>query len=196
MRFICLILLFLFPVIAMAETQKNNYETATFAGGCFWCMQAPFDSLDGVISTMPGYTGGDKANPTYEQVSSGTTGHAESVEIKFDPAKISYKKLLEVFWQNIDPVDADGQFCDQGTQYRTAIFYHNDQQKVEAEQSKKELAASGKLEGPIATEIVAAKVFYPSEDYHKDYYLKNTIRYKAYRAACGRDNRLKKLWGK
>jgi peptide-methionine (S)-S-oxide reductase len=194
MRFLLTILLFLFPVITMADTTKN-YETATFAGGCFWCMQAPFDNQEGVISTNPGYTGGTTPNPTYEQVSSGKTGHAEAVEVRFDPNKVTYKKLLEIFWQNIDPTNADGQFCDIGTQYRTAIFYHGDKQKQEAEQSKAELEKSGKINAPITTEIVAAKEFYPSEDYHKDYYLKNTLRYKAYRANCGRDAKLKQLWG-
>ncbi|MCE3232407.1 MAG: msrA [Rickettsiaceae bacterium] len=159
-------------------------------------MQQPFDSQDGVISTTPGYTGGKVKNPTYEQVSTGRTGHVEAVEVKFDPSRISYQKLLEIFWQNIDPTNADGQFCDIGSQYETGIFYHNSEQKETAEKSKRDIEQSGKLDTPITTRIVAAQDFYPSEDYHQDYYLKNTIRYKAYRAACGRDARLKELWGK
>jgi len=168
---------------------------ATFAGGCFWCMEPPFDKLDGVISTTSGYTGGQVKNPTYEQVSAGGTGHAEALQVVYDPAKISYAQLLEVFWRNIDPTVKDRQFCDVGNQYRTAIFYHDDEQKRLALESKQRLDKSGKL-GAIQTEIVPAGAFYPAEDYHQDYYKKNPIRYKYYRWSCGRDQRLEELWGK
>jgi peptide-methionine (S)-S-oxide reductase len=170
-------------------------EKATFAGGCFWCMEHPFDELDGVMSVTVGYTGGHKKNPTYEEVSSGTTGHAESVQIVYDPAKITYAKLLDVFWHNIDPTVKDQQFCDVGNQYRTAIFYHNEEQKRLAEESKKALEKSGRFKGPIYTEIVPASEFYPAEEYHQHYYKKNPLRYKFYRYNCGRDQRLKELWG-
>jgi len=169
--------------------------TATFAGGCFWCMEPPFDKLDGVISTTSGYTGGHVKNPTYEQVSAGGTGHAEALQVVYDPAEISYAQLLEVFWRNIDPTVKDRQFCDVGNQYRTAIFYHDDEQKRLALESKQRLEKGGKL-GAIQTEIVPAGPFYPAEDYHQDYYKKNPIRYKYYRWSCGRDQRLEELWGK
>jgi peptide-methionine (S)-S-oxide reductase len=175
---------------------ETTLATATFAGGCFWCMEPPFDKLDGVISTTAGYTGGQKKNPTYEEVSSGTTGHAESVQIVFDPAKISYAQLLDVFWHNVDPTTPNRQFCDVGLQYRTAIFYHNEEQKRLAEASKRSLEQSGRLGKPIVTEIVPAGEFYQAEDYHQDYYQKNPIRYKFYRYQCGRDQVLEKLWGK
>ncbi len=170
-------------------------EFATFAGGCFWCMEHPFDELEGVVSVTVGYTGGHKKNPTYEEVSSGTTGHAESVQIVYDPAKITFSKLLDVFWHNIDPTVQNRQFCDTGTQYRTAIFFHNDEQKRLAEESKKALEKSGRFKGPIYTEIVPASEFYPAEEYHQHYYKKNPIRYKFYRYNCGRDQRLQELWG-
>jgi peptide-methionine (S)-S-oxide reductase len=169
---------------------------ATFAGGCFWCMQPPFEKLKGVISTTAGYTGGWKKDPTYEAVSSGTTGHAESVQVVYDPTRITYKKLLEVFWHNIDPVAVDRQFCDTGRQYRSAIFYHDETQHRLAEESKKALEASGRFHRPIATEIVKASTFYPAEAYPQDYYKKNPIRYKFYRFSCGRDKRLQEVWGK
>lgn len=169
--------------------------TATFAGGCFWCMEPPFDKLDGVISTTSGYTGGHVKNPTYEQVSAGGTGHAEALQVVYDPAKITYAQLLGVFWRNIDPTVKDRQFCDVGNQYRTAIFYHDDEQKRLALESKQRLEKGGKL-GAIQTEIVPAGPFYPAEDYHQDYYKKNPIRYKYYRWSCGRDLRLEELWGK
>ncbi len=181
------------------EAQKNGasprLEKGTFAGGCFWCMEHPFDQLDGVISVTPGYTGGHKKNPTYEEVSSGTTGHAESVEILYDPSKITYARLLDVFWHNIDPTVKDRQFCDVGNQYRSAIFYHTEEQKRIAEESKKALEASGRFKGPIYTEIVPASDFYPAEEYHQHYYKKNPVRYKFYRWNCGRDDRLNELWG-
>ena len=168
---------------------------ATFAGGCFWCMEPPFDKLDGVISTTSGYTGGKKLNPTYREVSDGGTGHAEVVQILYDPAKISYEKLLEVFWRNIDPTVKDRQFCDVGTQYRTGIFVHDDEQRRAAEASKAAIEKSKPFKDAIVTPIVAATQFWPAEEYHQDYYVKNPIRYGYYRTGCGRDARLKQLWG-
>lgn len=168
---------------------------ATFAGGCFWCMEPPFDKLEGVISTTVGYTGGHQKNPTYQEVSAGGTGHAEAVEVLYDPSKISYSKLLDVFWHNIDPLTPNRQFCDVGHQYRTAIFYHDEEQKRLAEQSKKVLEESGRFKKPIVTEIVPASEFYVAEEYHQDYYQKNPFRYKFYRYTCGRDQRLEELWG-
>jgi peptide-methionine (S)-S-oxide reductase len=178
-----------------ASQSAGSTETAkaTFAGGCFWCMEPPFDKLDGVISTISGYAGGKKKNPTYEEVSAGNTGHAEVVQITYDPKKITYEKLLEVFWRNVDPLTPNRQFCDVGSQYRTAIFYHDETQKRLAEESKKALAK--RFKEPIVTEIVAASEFYPAEDYHQDYYTKNPLRYKYYRYSCGRDQRLEALWG-
>jgi peptide-methionine (S)-S-oxide reductase len=170
-------------------------QVATFAGGCFWCMQPPFQKLDGVVSTTVGYTGGHTKNPTYEQVSAGGTGHAESVQVVFDPQKISYAKVLDVFWHNVDPITPNAQFCDHGNQYRTAIFYHDETQRQLAEESKKQIEAAKRFDRPLATEIVAATEFYPAEDYHQNYHEKNPIRYKYYRWNCGRDQRLKELWG-
>lgn len=169
---------------------------ATFAGGCFWCMEPPFDKLEGVISTTSGYTGGHKKNPTYKEVSAGGTGHTESVHIIYDPAKITYTRLLEVFWHNIDPITPNGQFCDMGSQYRTAIFYHDETQKQLAEESKKGLEESKRFKNPIVTEITSVSEFYPAEEYHQNYYQKNPVRYKYYRYNCGRDQRLQELWGK
>jgi peptide-methionine (S)-S-oxide reductase len=178
---------------ASQSTGGTETSKATFAGGCFWCMEPPFDKLDGVISTISGYAGGKKKNPTYEEVSAGNTGHAEVVQITYDPKKITYEKLLEVFWHNVDPLTPNRQFCDVGSQYRTAIFYHDETQKRLAEESKKALAK--RFKEPIVTEIVAAAEFYPAEDYHQDYYTKNPLRYKYYRYSCGRDQRLEALWG-
>jgi peptide-methionine (S)-S-oxide reductase len=175
---------------ALAATEK-----ATFAGGCFWCMEEPFDALPGVISTTAGYTGGKTANPSYQEVSSGLTGHAEAVEVVYDPAKISYEKLLAVFWVNIDPTVRDRQFCDVGTQYRTAIFYHSEAQRKAAEASLAALEKSRPFKAPIVTPIEKADTFYPAEGYHQDYYRKNPVRYKFYRSGCGRDARLRELWG-
>jgi len=166
-------------------------EKATFAGGCFWCMEPPFDKLPGVISTTSGYTGGKTKNPSYEEVSFGGTGHAEAVRILYDPNKVSFKKLLDIFWRNIDPTVKDRQFCDAGNQYRSAIFYHSEEQKKLAQQSLEELKSKFPV---IYTEIVEAKEFYPAEEYHQDYYLKNPLRYRFYRSSCGRDERLKTLW--
>lgn len=180
---------------AAAAASGPVLEKATFAGGCFWCMEPAFDKLPGVKSVVSGYTGGHKPNPTYEEVSSGATGHAESVEITFDPAVISYSRLLDVFWHNIDPTVRDRQFCDIGNQYRSAIFCHGEEQMRLAEASKRALKLSGRFRGPIYTEIVPASAFYPAEEYHQHYYRKNPIRYKYYRFSCGRDQRLRELWG-
>jgi len=179
----------------MADNSSTQIEKATFAGGCFWCMEPPFDQLDGVISTTSGYAGGDELNPTYKQVSSGQTGHTEVIQIEYDPAVVDYQKLLDVFWRNIDPTAVDRQFVDVGKQYRSAIFYHNDEQKQLALASKQSLAASGSFEKPIVTEITALNTFYKAEEYHQDYYQKNPVRYKFYRYNSGRDQYLKKKWG-
>lgn len=175
---------------------NQNTEKATFAGGCFWCMEAPFDKLEGVISTTSGYTGGHTNNPTYKQTSSGKTGHTEAVQIIYDPEKVSYEKLLDVFWHNIDPTTPDQQFCDRGNQYRSEIFYHNEEQKRLAYASKAELNKNKPFKAPIVTQVTQASTFYAAEDYHQDYYKKNPIRYKYYRYGCGRDKRLEQLWGK
>lgn len=179
-------------VTSMAAT---NLEKATFAGGCFWCMEQPFDKLPGVVSVTPGYTGGRKKNPTYEEVSAGGTGHAEAVQVVYDPAKVTYEKLLNVFWHNIDPTAKDRQFCDSGNQYRSAIFYHNEKQHRLSLQAKTQLEKNKPFKEPVVTEIVQATEFYPAEEYHQHYYKKNPIRYKYYRTSCGRDRRLKELWG-
>jgi peptide-methionine (S)-S-oxide reductase len=179
----------------VASDTKGRIAMVTFAGGCFWCMEPPFDAEPGVLKTIVGYTGGSRENPTYEQVSAGRTGHAESIRIDFDPDIVSYERLLEIFWENIDPLDGQGQFCDRGLQYRSAIFYHDNEQKELAEASKERLVENGSLSGEIFTEIVPASTFYPAEEYHQDYYKKKPLRYKFYRYNCGRDRRLKQLWG-
>ncbi|TMH82542.1 MAG: peptide-methionine (S)-S-oxide reductase MsrA [Betaproteobacteria bacterium] len=168
---------------------------ATFAGGCFWCMEPPYDALPGVISTTSGYMGGTQKNPSYEEVSSGTTGHAEVVQVVYDPKRVTYEKLLEVFWKNVDPTVRDRQFCDIGSQYRTAIFYHTDEQRRLAEVSKAMLAKAKPFKDDIVTPVVPAGEFWRAEDYHQDFYVKNPVRYKFYRTGCGRDARLKQLWG-
>jgi len=170
-------------------------EKATFAGGCFWCMEHPFDALPGVFSVTAGYTGGQKKYPTYQEVSGGGTGHAEVVQIVFDPTKIDYKKLLEIYWRNIDPTTKDRQFCDSGNQYRPAIFYHSEEQHQAALQSKAALEKNKPFKETVVTGIVSAGEFYPAEEYHQHYYKKNPIRYRYYRNGCGRDRRLKELWG-
>jgi len=175
------------------KMEKPKTAVATFAGGCFWCTEADFDKVKGVISTTSGYIGGHVKNPTYRQVSAGGTGHAEAVEIVYDPNKVSYAQLLKVFWRNHDPLVKDQQFCDHGDQYRPAIFYHDDEQRRLAEASKQQAAAQ--LKAPIHTEIVAAGPFYKAEEYHQDYYKKNPLRYKFYRYNCGRDARLTQIWG-
>lgn len=175
--------------------QADKLEKATFAGGCFWCMEHPFDQLPGVVSVTSGYTGGHKKNPAYGEVSSGSTGHAEAVQIIYNPQQVSYSKLLEVYWHNIDPTVKDRQFCDTGRQYRSAIFYESEEQHRLALQSLAELEKSKVLQAKIVTEIVKAGEFYPAEEYHQHYYKKNPVRYNFYRSSCGRDNRLKELWG-
>ncbi|NLP03791.1 MAG: peptide-methionine (S)-S-oxide reductase MsrA [Fibrobacter sp.] len=173
---------------------SQKTELATFAGGCFWCMQGPFDATEGVISTRVGYTGGTKENPTYEDVSSGRTGHAEAIEIEFDPEKVSYEELLEIFWRNIDPTTKNQQFSDKGTQYRTAIFYHDEKQKELAEKSKMELEKSEMFDKPIVTEIVPASRFYPAEEYHQEFYQKNPQHYQAYKTGSGRSAFIERMW--
>jgi len=193
-----LLLLALLFSSSHAETAADTaaHATATFAGGCFWCMEPPFDKLDGVISTTSGYTGGSQPDPTYKQVSHGGTGHAEAVQIVYDPQRIDYAELLDVYWHNIDPTTAGGQFCDWGDQYRSEIFYHTPEQQQLAEQSKAALEELKPFKDPVVTAISPASTFYPAEDYHQDYYLKNPLRYKFYRYGCGRDKRLEELWGK
>ena len=170
-------------------------KKATFAGGCFWCMEPPFDTLEGVVSTTSGYTGGHKKDPTYAEVSAGGTGHAEAVEVLYDAAKISYAQLLDVFWRNIDPLTPNRQFCDRGSQYRSEIFFHDEEQGDLARESKARLDRSGRFTDPIVTEILPAGAFYPAEEYHQDYYQKNPLRYRFYKYGCGRDKRLEQLWG-
>jgi peptide-methionine (S)-S-oxide reductase len=181
--------------IALLTAGAARADEAIFAGGCFWCEETAFEGVPGVKSVISGYTGGSKKNPSYEEVSSGTTGHAESVKVTYDPAQISYAKLLDIFWHNVDPLSAEGQFCDRGTQYRSAIFYVDDAQKKAAEESKRKLEASKRFNRPIVTEITRATTFYPAEEYHQDFYKKDPFRYQSYRAGCGRDRRLKELWG-
>ena len=199
---ILLLSLFITPIFAAnqaanqaASPTTGQEEIAIFAGGCFWCMEPAFDKLDGVISTTSGYTAGHKKNPTYKEVSAGGSGHTEAMQVVFNPEKISYAELLEVFWKNIDPVAVNRQFCDAGTQYRSGIYYLNKAQEMAARQSFQQLEKTRPFEGVIATEIVAASTFYPAEDYHQDYYQKNPIRYKYYRYRCGRDQRLQEIWG-
>jgi len=178
----------------MSEQQTGRRELATFAGGCFWCMVTPFEEMPGIHGIVSGYTGGHTENPTYEQVCSETTGHAEAVQITFDPDVFPYRKLLDIFWRQIDPTDAGGQFFDRGASYRTAIFYHNEEQRQLAEESKRELAESGRFDKPIATEIVPAETFYPAEEYHQDFHKKSPTRYKQYRHGSGRDAFIDKHW--
>ena len=179
---------------APAHTQ-TALETATFAGGCFWSMVHVFDEVPGVVSVVAGYTGGTIAHPSYSQVSSGGTGHAEAVEVQFDPRRIGYAALLRIFWHNVDPLDASGQFCDRGEQYRSEIFYRDSAQQDEAEASERAVAHGGRLPGPIVTQIVSASPFYAAEDYHQGYYHKHPVAYAIYRWGCGRDRRLHQLWG-
>lgn len=200
----CLVVLAVFSVTLVLPERSGvaraadpaGTEVAIFAGGCFWCVESDFDKVPGVISTTSGYIGGKVPNPTYRQVSGGDTGHAEAVRIVYDPKSVSYERLLHVFWRTVDPVTKDAQFCDYGTQYRTAIFHLNDVQRQKALSSKAALEKSGKLKRPIVTEIVPAGAFYPAEDYHQDYYRKNPLQYNLYRFNCGRDARLEELWGK
>lgn len=181
-------------VLPTGQASAQRVEaSAVFAAGCFWCLEADMDKVKGVRSTTSGYSGGKVANPTYQQVSAGRTGHTEVVKVVYDPNVVTYAQLLHVFWRNVDPVTANAQFCDQGSQYRGAIFYGSAEEKKLAEASRAELA--GRFDKPIVTEIVPAATFYPAEDYHQDYYLKNPVRYKYYRYSCGRDARLQELWG-
>lgn len=168
---------------------------AYFAGGCFWCMEEAFEKLDGVLDVMSGYMGGSVKNPSYEQVSAGQTGHAESVEIRYDPAKVTYTQLLEAFWRNVDPITPNAQFCDHGNQYRAAIFYQGEDERRAAEDSKRAIEQSKRFSTPIVTQLTAASEFYPAEEYHQDFYKKNPIRYKYYKFTCGRAQRLESLWG-
>jgi len=173
----------------------EGLAAATFAGGCFWCVEQAFDKVPGVEQTISGYTGGDTVDPTYHEVSAGGTGHAEAVRVIYDPDRVSYAELLDHFWHNIDPTVRNRQFCDHGTQYRSAIFYHDEEQRQLAERSREQIEDSGRLSGPVVTQIVAAGPFYPAEDYHQNYYKKNPVRYKFYKRACGREDRLEELWG-
>ncbi len=194
-KFLGIVLVAVAGIAYAAQRDGKGTESAkaVFAGGCFWSVERFFDKVDGVLATVSGYTGGTKKNPTYEEVVTGTTGHAESVQVTYDPKKISYEKLLDVFWRNIDPVTPNGQFCDFGTQYRTVVFYNDETQKRLAETSKKTL--QGLFKQPIVTEIIAAAQFYPAEDYHQGFHIKNPGRYERYRVGCGRDQRLEELWG-
>jgi peptide-methionine (S)-S-oxide reductase len=198
-RFILVAALVLASGAAFAQTTKvvvpPGHAVATFAGGCFWCMEPPYDKLTGVVATISGYIAGKTPNPTYQEVSSGSTGHTEAVQVVYDPKKVSYEKLLEVFWVNVDPVVKDRQFCDVGSQYRTGIFVHDDAQRKAAEASKAQVEKTKPFKEPIVVPIEAATTFYPAEDYHQDYYVKNPIRYNYYRTGCRRDARLKELWG-
>ena len=192
-RLFSAIIVLLLNLTSVQAAEKQ--ETATFAGGCFWCMEPPYEKLPGVVSVVSGYIGGTKADPTYEEVSAGGTGHAEAVRIVYNPRKISYPQLLEVFWRNVDPTTPNAQFCDVGDQYRSAIFYHDESQRKAAETSKRAVERKKTFKEPVVTEIAPATRFYPAEEYHQDYHRKNPIRYKYYRHRCGRDQRLRQLWG-
>ncbi len=194
-KYFNLIICFLMGVTMTASVlAQDKQQKATFAGGCFWCMEEPFESLEGVVSVMAGYEGGKKENPSYEEVSTGATGHREAIEIVFDPSRVSYEELLDVFWKSVDPTDSSGQFADQGSQYKTAIFYHNDEQKVLAERSKQALQDAKIFARPIAVDILPAEKFYPAESYHQDYYKTNALHYQAYKKGSGRADFLKKTW--
>jgi peptide-methionine (S)-S-oxide reductase len=177
------------------QSAPAKRAVAVFAGGCFWCMEPPFDKTPGVLSTTSGYIGGAEADATYQKVAAGSTDHYEAVQVVYDPAKVSYARLLEVFWRNVDPLDATGQFCDKGPQYRAAVFVGNETERQAADESKQELQRSGRLPKPVVTEIRNASTFYPAEDYHQDYYIRNPVKYQFYRASCGRDARLQRVWG-
>ncbi len=181
--------------VSSSSNADKELETAIFAGGCFWCSESDFEKLDGVESVVSGYTGGEEVDPSYVEVASGRTGHTEGVEVTYDPEKISYSELVEFFWRTIDPTQVNGQFCDKGKQYRTAIYYRNDEEKNILEASLSELNKTKPFEDPIVTEIEAASTFYPAEEYHQDYYKRNSYRYKFYRWSCGRDQRIEELWG-
>ncbi len=195
-RTLHLILIVLLVAATGSAGHAAEQAKAVFAGGCFWCMEEVFEKVEGVVSVTSGYVGGQKTNPTYEEVSAGGTGHAESVEVVYDPAKVSYQKLLDHFWKNVDPLTPNAQFCDHGTQYRAVIFYGNDEEKRQAEASRQAVEQSKRFTEPIVTQIVSAAKFYPAEDYHQDFYKKNPARYKFYKYTCGRAQRLEQLWGK
>ena len=200
LKFSLLVFLLLQSIMVMtasaASPAQPKRARATFAGGCFWCMESVFDGRPGVISATSGYVGGKTRNPTYEQVSAGGTGHTEAVEVVYDPSRISYAQLLELFWKNIDPLTPNRQFCDSGSQYRAGIFYHDAEQKRQAEATKANLERSRRFDKPIVTEITAVSKFYRAEEYHQDYHAKNPVRYKVYTFNCGRAQRLAQLWGK
>jgi peptide-methionine (S)-S-oxide reductase len=183
-------------VAQLPPPASASLAKAYFAGGCFWCMEEAFESVNGVIEAVSGYMGGTVKNPSYEEVSAGKTGHAESIEVRYDPAKVTYTQLLETFWRNIDPITPDAQFCDHGKQYRAAIFYQSEEEKRAAEASKRAVERSKRFSAPIVTELTAASEFYPAEDYHQDFYKKNPVRYKFYKFTCGRAQRLETVWGK
>jgi len=185
-----------FDFARLHAAESGSTAKAYFAGGCFWCMEEAFEKVNGVIDTVSGYMGGTVKNPTYEQVSAGQTGHAESVEVRYDPSKVTYTQLVEAFWQNVDPVTPDAQFCDHGNQYRAAIFYQGEDEKRLAEESKRAIEQSKRFSTPIVTQVVPASEFYPAEEYHQDFYKKNPVRYKFYKFTCGRAQRLESLWGK
>ncbi len=202
MRYLPLILLLIILTGCTDMEQKpkkeydiKDYEVATFAGGCFWCTEAAFEGSEGVIDVYSGYTGGDKVDPTYEEVTTGTTGHHEAIQIVYDPKIATYETLLDLFWKSIDPTDDEGQFVDRGSQYKTAIFYHTEDQKKAAEKSKKDLDESGTLKKPVVTKILPLKDFYKAEEYHQDYSQKRTVQYKIYEAGSGRKQTLKRIWG-
>ncbi len=183
--------------VPLDETSAASQSgKAYFAGGCFWCMEEAFEKVEGVVTVVSGYMGGTVANPSYEEVSAGRTGHAESVEVTYDPTKVTYQKLLDAFWHNVDPLTPNAQFCDHGSQYRSAVFYSSEEEKRQAEESKAAIEQAKKFPAPIVTQLVPAATFYPAEDYHQDYYKKNPLRYKYYKYGCGRANRLEALWGK
>jgi len=196
---VILVILILISGFNMKKEEKQtidyeNLQIATFAGGCFWCLEAALQEMDGVAEAITGYTGGELENPTYEQVSTGTTGHYEAAQVKFDPKILAYQDLLDRFWRQIDPTDDGGQFTDRGPQYRTAIFYHNEEQKKLAEQSKADLEKSGRFDKPIVTQILPATAFYPAEDYHQDYYKKSRIKYQIYKKSSGKEKKLEQIW--
>lgn len=193
MRMTLIVLLAALYTPVQAQEQDQGTRTATFAGGCFWCVEEAFDKLDGVTATVSGYTGGDEADPSYQQVSSGNTGHTETVKVSYDSSIVDYPALLETFWHNVDPFAEDRQFCDSGSQYRSAIFYHNERQQRLADASRAE--QEKRFEKPIATQLVPAGDFWKAEDYHQDYYQKNPVRYRFYKAGCGRKDRLEEIWG-
>ena len=196
MRFLSIVLLVLLATVIGSAGHAAEQAKAVFAGGCFWCMEEAFEKVEGVTSVVSGYMGGQKANPTYEEVSAGGTGHAESVEVVYDPARVSYQKLLDHFWKNVDPLAPNAQFCDHGSQYRAVIFYGNEEEKRQAEASRQSIEQAKRFTEPIVTQIMMASKFYPAEDYHQDFYKKNPVRYKFYKYNCGRAQRLEQLWGK